>query len=122
VTLARFLLLGKALGDRTRVRALLALDGRELCLCHLVCLLKLAPSTLSKHMTVLAHAGLVERRKAGRWQYFSLPGPDSSPEVRRTLRATLRLLAEDPVIRADRRDLARLAEADPETLAACYRN
>ena len=50
---------GKALGDPQRVRALAALRGGELCLCRLIALLRLAPSTVSKHMSLLIQAGLV---------------------------------------------------------------
>ena len=45
-----FLSVAKALGDETRVRALLALRGGELCLCHMIQLLELAPATLSKRL------------------------------------------------------------------------
>ncbi len=64
----------RALADESRVRALLALRGGELCLCQIIELLGLAPSTVSKHMDVLFRAGLVERRKEGRWHYFQLAG------------------------------------------------
>ena len=56
----------KALGDESRMRAILALRGRELCVCQIVELLKLAHSTVSKHMSILREAGLVQSRKIGR--------------------------------------------------------
>ncbi len=68
----RLLDIAQALSDLTRVRALVALRDGELCLCHLIGLLKLAPSTVSKHLDLLVRAGLVERRKEGRWAYFRL--------------------------------------------------
>jgi DNA-binding transcriptional ArsR family regulator len=37
----------RALADVNRVRALLVLDGRELCVCQLIEFLELAPSTVS---------------------------------------------------------------------------
>ena len=67
-----FLSITKAMGDESRLRALLALAGGELCLCQIIELLGLAPSTVSKHMAVLHHAGLVETRKQGRWIFYSL--------------------------------------------------
>ncbi len=57
----------KALGDESRVRCLLALRDGELCVCHLIALLGLAPSTVSRHLTVLREAGLLATRKEGRW-------------------------------------------------------
>lgn len=65
----------KALGDPTRLR-LFALLGqsKELCVCHLVDTLKLPQSTISRHLSVLRHAGLVETRREGKWMYYHLCG------------------------------------------------
>jgi DNA-binding transcriptional ArsR family regulator len=121
-SIQRYLALTRALGDETRVRALLALAEGELCLCQIVELLGLAPSTVSKHMKLLHGAGLVSRRKEGRWSYFRLCGPEAPPAVRRALDWTLEALAEDPAIRADRRRLSRVLAMDlQELVACCYR-
>ncbi|HSW02527.1 MAG TPA: metalloregulator ArsR/SmtB family transcription factor [Sedimentisphaerales bacterium] len=61
--------LTKAMADGNRLRVLMALTGGELCVCQIVELLQLAPSTVSKHMSILRQAGLVEGRKDGRWMY-----------------------------------------------------
>ncbi len=60
----------KALADESRLRALFALREGELCVCQLIALLELAPSTVSKHLSVLRAARLVESRKDGRWMYY----------------------------------------------------
>lgn len=65
-----FVELAQALSDENRVRALVALKKRELCVCQLMALLRLAPSTVSKHMSILKQAGLVESDKRGRWVYY----------------------------------------------------
>jgi len=119
--LDRFLDIAKALSDRTRVRALLALRDGELCLCQLVSLLDLAPSTLSQHMNVLYAAGLVERRKEGRWHWFRSVGPDAPQELRRAAEAAIAALGQDAEIERDRRRLRALSRIDPEELTACYR-
>lgn len=62
----------KALSDPNRVRALMALQAGELCVCQVIELLGLAPSTVSKHMAVLCQARLVETRKEGRWVFYRL--------------------------------------------------
>lgn len=117
-----FLSITKALSDETRVRALLALRGGELCLCHIIQLLQLAPATLSKHMDLLVQAGLVERRKDGRWCYFRLAGANAQPAVRRVLRWTMDTLADDPVIRRDAEALNKIRCVDLKELSACYRS
>ena len=114
--------LHKALGDESRVRALMALAEGELCLCQLIELLELAPSTVSKHMTYLQQVGLVKRRKEGRWHFYRLAGEESPDQVRQVLDKTLEALAEDPVTLRDRERLRTVCEKDLEELSACYRN
>jgi len=64
--------IAKALSDENRIKALMLLCGRELCVCQIVDFLKLAPSTVSKHMSVLKAAGLVVSRKDEKWIYYKL--------------------------------------------------
>src|ERR1051325_2974904 len=68
-----FMTITKALSDPGRVRILLALRRGELCVCQITELFGLAPSTVSKHLSVLTHAGLVVPRKEERWVYYRLP-------------------------------------------------
>jgi DNA-binding transcriptional ArsR family regulator len=117
----QLLAITKALSDETRVRALLALRDGELCLCHIVALLQLAPSTVSKHLDVLCQAGLIERRKDGRWAHFRLADRDSPPAARRALRWVLEMLAADPAITRDAKRLAAVRRCDLKELAACYK-
>ncbi len=62
----------KALADESRLRTFNVLRQGELCVCQITELLELAPSTVSKHMSILRQAGLVESRKEGRWIYYRL--------------------------------------------------
>ena len=62
----------RALADENRIRILAALEVRELCVCQITELLRLAPSTVSKHLLLLRHAGLIDSRKDGRWIYYRL--------------------------------------------------
>ncbi len=62
----------KALADENRVRILTALRPKELCVCQIVELLGLAPSTVSKHMAILKQARLVDSRKESRWMFYRL--------------------------------------------------
>ena len=71
--------IGKAIDHPLRVRALAALRDRELCVCELVDLFGLAPSTVSKHMSLIADAGLVDRRRDGKWTYYSVPNDPPTP-------------------------------------------
>jgi AhpD family alkylhydroperoxidase len=54
----------------------MALWDGELCVCQMIELLGLAPSTVSKHISILRPAELLESRKDGRWIYYRLPVQD----------------------------------------------
>jgi len=71
----------KALGDETRIRAVLALRDNELCVCQIVELLELAPSTVSKHLQILKEAGLwsLGRRAGGSTTVCLSPMPGEYP-------------------------------------------
>lgn len=114
--------LNKALSDESRARALMALADGELCLCQLIELLGLAPSTVSKHMTQLQQVGLVKRRKQGRWHFYRLVDETAPEAPRQLLKWMLESLADDPVIREDRKRLETVCKKDLEELSACYRN
>jgi ArsR family transcriptional regulator, arsenate/arsenite/antimonite-responsive transcriptional repressor len=115
-----YLTITKALGDETRVRALMSLTDGELCVCQIIEVLGLSPSTVSKHMSILQQAGLVERRKDGRWHYYRLAGRGAQPIVRQALRWTLNSLDDEKMIAKDARALCCIRKQDREELAACY--
>jgi DNA-binding transcriptional ArsR family regulator len=116
-----FLCIAKALSDEKRVRALMMLSQGELCVCQLIEMLGLAPSTVSKHMSVLRQARLVEARKQGKWMYYRLPDHDCSKEVARAIEWVRNSLAEDKRIRADARQVKRVGRMDRDKLCSCYR-
>jgi ArsR family transcriptional regulator len=121
VAVRDFLPITKALSDETRLRLLMALRDGELCLCQLIDLLQLAPSTVSKHMALLQQAGLVERRKDGRWHFYRLPEEPISVATAQALAWVTASLAEEREIREDEERLVKIRGKDLEDLSACYR-
>lgn len=104
----------KALADDNRLRILAALRHGELCVCQVIELLQLAPSTVSKHLSVLRMAGMLESRKDGRWMHYRLPSEsEGSPAVHRALTLVLDTLADDERIIADDEHLRRILATDP---------
>ena len=106
----------KALADPSRLRVVAALEGRELCLCQIVELLGLATSTVSRHMSILERARLVDARKAGRWTYFRLAGEQGRPEAGEAAALVIKALARDDEARADVVQLRRILKMNPEEL------
>ncbi len=63
----------KALADSNRFRVVMALSKHgELCVCQMTELLQVSTPTVSRHMSVLQNAGLVESRKDARWVHYRL--------------------------------------------------
>jgi DNA-binding transcriptional ArsR family regulator len=110
----QFMAVIKALADENRVRALMALRGGELCVCQIIEFLALAPSTVSKHMSILKQAGLVEATKRGRWVYYGLPSyEETSSSVMEAISFALRMMTADPVIAKDDDRLRLVLETHP---------
>lgn len=95
-----FINIVRALGDENRVRILMALRQRPLCVCEITTLLGLAASTTSKHLFLLRQARLIESIKKGRWVYYRLP-ENPSPSVSDALCWLNKELADSPQILQD---------------------
>jgi ArsR family transcriptional regulator len=106
----------KALADRQRLRILMLLGPGELCVCQVVAVLALAPSTVSKHLSILQAAGLIESRKQGRWAYYRLAREDENRAARPVLEWLAKALAGDETGARDRGTLKRVLACAPESL------
>ncbi|OGS38534.1 MAG: hypothetical protein A2506_09840 [Elusimicrobia bacterium RIFOXYD12_FULL_66_9] len=115
-----FMNIAKALADENRTRILMFLQNGELCVCQAIEMLGLAPSTVSKHLTVLYQAGLVESRKEGRWIYYRLPEAPA-PCVREALEWFRSSLGDEPRVQEDAKRLATVLKASREDLCARYK-
>jgi len=106
----------KALSDENRVRVLLALRAGELCACQITELFGLAPSTMSKHMSILFQAGLVDSRKEGRWIYFRLARGDAPAAVKGGIQWISRAAGREPRVERDAQILRKVLKMDPRDL------
>jgi DNA-binding transcriptional ArsR family regulator len=59
-----------AIGDSNRIKILLLVSRREMCVCELESALGLPQPTASHHLGVLEQAGLVLRSKKERWAFY----------------------------------------------------
>ena len=107
----------KALADPSRLRIVAALRGRELCLCQIVELVGLATSTVSRHMSILEHARLVDARKDGRWAYYRLPEGDDARSFAPLFEWLSEALQGDELIMRDAQVLEEVLARDPEEVA-----
>ena len=107
-----FLNITKALADENRLRMLMSLQDGEQCVCRITELMGLAISTVSKHLSILYQAGLVNARKEGRWMYYSLPDNAAPAAAREALIWVRRSLAKTQRITDDARRLKKVLAMD----------
>lgn len=70
----------RALSDETRLRIMVLLSERELCVCQLEWALGFSQAKVSRHLTVLKNASLVKDRREGLWIFYSLTEPRNELE------------------------------------------
>lgn len=62
----------KALSDETRLRILSVLWSKEMCVCEIEASLGLTQSNVSRHLTILKNAGLINGDKRAQWMYYNM--------------------------------------------------
>lgn len=106
----------KALSDETRLRTVTLLTHGELCVCDIMEVLGLPQSTVSRHLSTLRQAGLVEGRRQGVWNFYRLV-ENPEPICRELLDVLSGGLGHLDQVQSDRRKLGKLV-ADKEN-AVC---
>ena len=107
----------RAAGEPTRLRVLALLAQEELAVLELGRVLGQSQPRVSRHLKLLAEAGLVDRFADGAWAFYRL----AAAEPARTLADAVLSLADpcDPVLAADRERLAAV-RAERAAQAADY--
>jgi ubiquinone/menaquinone biosynthesis C-methylase UbiE len=107
----------KAAGEGTRLRILALLAEAELTVSDLTDILRQSQPRISRHLKLLAEAGLVERFREGSWAFFRLGERSGSAALARELIG--RLEPTDPTIVRDRERLVAV-RASRATAAQAY--
>lgn len=110
----------KAAGEATRLRILALLAEAELTVTDLTAILRQSQPRISRHLKLLAEAGLVDRFREGSWAFFRLGEHGGSAELAREL--TQRLDAGDATIARDRERLAAVRAERAAAAQAYFRN
>lgn len=100
-------LLFAALADRTRLRLLNLMKGKEVCVCYFVEILGQSQPKISRHLAYLRRTGIVAARREGKWMHYKIVAPKHAGAAR-ILSETLSTLCQDKAMQAD---LTRLNKA-----------
>jgi ubiquinone/menaquinone biosynthesis C-methylase UbiE/DNA-binding transcriptional ArsR family regulator len=103
----------KAAGEATRLRILALLGEAELTVSDLTAILRQSQPRISRHLRLMAEAGLVDRFREGSWAFFRLGERGGTAELARDLIARL-----DPADTTLARDRERLAAVRAQRAAA----
>ena len=106
-------------GEETRLRILHALSGGELAVSELTQVLGQSQPRVSRHLKLMADAGLIERRREGAWAFFRLAREGFGARLARF--ALDGLEAREPDLEGDRRRLAEARARRAEAAEAYFR-
>lgn len=105
-----------ALADRTRLRLLNLMREGEVCVCFFAEALGTNNPKISRHLSYLKRASLVEGRRDGKWMHYRLNEPVDR-DAREVFAATMKMLGVDPQMNADREKLVNVCcQADAPVL------
>ena len=110
----------RALGDENRLRILMLLRERDLCVLEIIGALGISQPLASSHLAVLREAGLAVAHREGRRIRYGLSQEARRGGKHRLLRQIAAAIAEEPRIAADRARLAECAAFKQEA-GACDR-
>jgi ArsR family transcriptional regulator len=95
----------KAFADENRIRILHLLTlCKEICVCDIESALDMPQSKVSRHLSYLKNAGLIDSRREGQWAYYKLSRPETN--LHRNMVKCVKSCFED--VPALQEDVARL--------------
>ncbi|WP_411817590.1 ArsR/SmtB family transcription factor [Hyphococcus sp. DH-69] len=108
----------RAIGEETRLRIMVLLSRGELTVSEITSILGQSQPRVSRHLKILADAGLVERHREGAWMFYRASADNNDAGDEPTRRAVLRAVwdmatTEDRILArdSDRFDQVRVARA-----------
>lgn len=104
----------KLIGDKTRLRILMMLDKKELCVCQLMVVLGVSQPLVSRNLALLMRAGFLEDRREGKMIFYKLHS-DSHKRHALIIKMLRELLADDETFKYDIKSIAECSEYQKKT-------
>ncbi|HHN66285.1 MAG TPA: ArsR family transcriptional regulator [Nitrospirae bacterium] len=90
----------KVLSDVNRLRLLMVLDRKELCVCQLMGIVGLSQPLVSRNLSILSRMGFLEERKEGKLKFYRIK-KDMTDEKRAIMELLRSALSDDDVYLQD---------------------
>ena len=103
------------LSDKNRIRILMMLSRKSLCVCEITEILELSASTVSNHLSILKAAGFINDSKDGKWVNYSLNIETHDPKIQEIFQLLPTWLNSDEIINAD---IAKINSIDRKILCS----
>jgi DNA-binding transcriptional ArsR family regulator len=102
------------LSDVTRVRILMLLQRKELCVCQLMGVLGVSQPLISRNLSLFSSAGFLDERREGKMIFYSVK-KDMRPTLARILRILTEELRNDLTLKTDLKSLSDCDEFQKKT-------
>lgn len=104
----------KLLSDATRLRVLMLLTKRELCVCQIMGVLGVSQPLVSRNLHLLQQAGFLQERKEGKLVFYCL-NKEMEPAKRKVVGLLKGLLKSDSILASDLMSLGECEEFQKKT-------
>ncbi len=99
----------KTLSDENRLRMLMILSEKELCVCQIMGIIGQSQPMISRNLSILSRAGFLEERKEGKLKFYRVR--DNISSIHKDIIRLLRhWLADDEVMKRDLETLQECTE------------
>ena len=98
----------KALSDPIRLRILKMLQTKSLCVCEITDVLRLATSTVSKHLSILKSTGFIIETKDGKWVNYLINPRPSDARISSVLSTLDFWISDDQMIISDKQKVQKV--------------
>lgn len=102
----------KSLSDPNRLRILKMLQTKQLCVCEITDILRLATSTVSKHLSILKATGFIIEEKDGKWVNYSINPRPFDPRISSILSRLDFWISDENTIIADKQKVQKVDRVD----------
>ena len=104
----------KLLSDTTRLRTIMLLSRRELCVCQIMGVLGISQPLVSRNLNLMAAAGFLDERKEGKLVFYSL-SRNIPPDAAKIISLLKEALKNDRIVEDDLKSLMDCEEFQKKT-------
>lgn len=98
------------LSDKTRLRILLLLFEKELCVCEIFAALKMSQPRVSRQLAILKQSKLIKDRREGKWIYYKIETNSTTEHLQSLLSMLIEWIKDDTEFNLDKKMLLGLSD------------